>query len=528
MFLFRKIGRGPRRSKRSRSSAARLVIIAIALTVGVLVPAAPVLAQTAPVRPPLSLMTSPLPLNVITKPGQTVTADLRVKNNGTRPEVLKVELLKFGASGSTGRPQLMERDPQDQYFDWISFSESNFTADPNVWKTIKMTIKAPKEAAFGYYFAVLFSRAVPDRPTGNQSAVEGGVASLVLLNVDAPGARREAKVAELVATQKVYEFLPAKFSVKLRNSGNVHVAPVGTIFIKRGDAQVAAIDFNDERGNILPATDRIFDLNWNDGFPSYVEKGTGKDATRSLEWDFGKIEKLRFGRYTATLVAVYDDGQRDVPIEAVVSFWVIPWRILGVILLIVLLIGGGIWGILRLIWKNVRRQIAAPPAAEGPDPNSLAAATKKRPKPAKAAKTAENTPQNSPVQPPAKKAVKKKVTKATTDKAPSAEPAVPETPTTPIVTAVPSIEPAPVAEPASAVAPEPPAPLSIEDVIVWPDAAPPKPAAPQKTKPAKKPAAKKAAKKAVTAKAPTKKPVKTAAKRATRKTVKKPKQEPKA
>jgi hypothetical protein len=26
---------------------------------------------------------------------------------------------------------------------------------------------------------------------------------------------------------------------------------------------------------------------------------------------------------------VYDNGQRDVPIEATVSFWVIPWRVVG-------------------------------------------------------------------------------------------------------------------------------------------------------------------------------------------------------
>lgn len=354
-----------------------------AILISVALPAAAAYAQTAqapPVRPPLNLMTSPLPLNVITKPGETVTADLRVKNNGTQPEQLKVELLKFGASGDTGRPQLQEKEPTDMYFNWVSFSETNFRAEPNVWKTIKMTIKAPKEAAFGYYFAVLFARANPDRPGAGQSGVEGGVASLVLLNVDAPGARREAKVAELVATQKVYEFLPAKFSIKLRNSGNVHVSPAGSVFIKRGNAQVAAINFNEERGNILPGTNRVFDMNWNDGFPSYKETTEGGKTTRSLEWDFSKIQKLRFGKYTATLVAVYDDGERDVPIEAVVSFWVIPWRILGVLLLILLFIGGGLWGMGRLIWKGIRSQAAAPVSDE-PDASSLAAAPKRTKKP---------------------------------------------------------------------------------------------------------------------------------------------------
>jgi hypothetical protein len=58
----------------------------------------------------------------------------------------------------------------------------------------------------------------------------------------------------------------------------------------------------------------------------------GKDgkATQTLKWDFSHANRLRFGHYTAHLVMVYDNGQRDVPIEATVSFWVIPWRLVGV------------------------------------------------------------------------------------------------------------------------------------------------------------------------------------------------------
>lgn len=337
----------------------------VAVLLSAMLPAATASAQQAPpVRPPLNLVTSPLPLNVVTKPGRTVTVDIRVKNNGTRPELLKVELLKFGASGETGNPELMEREAKDTYFDWVTFSERTFNAEPNVWKTVKMTIKTPESAAFGYYLAVLFSRANPDKPAGGSSGVEGGVASLVLLNVDAPGAKREAKVAELTASKKVYEFLPADFTVKLRNSGNVHVAPVGSIFIKRGNEQVDILEFNTQRGNILPQTNRVFDVTWAKGFPYYEKRTEGSVTTQKLKWDFTQVQNLRFGKYTATLVAVYDDGQRDVPVEAVVTFWVIPWRIIGGFLLIVGLIGIGVWATVRSAWKNVRR---TPPKA----PDSL-------------------------------------------------------------------------------------------------------------------------------------------------------------
>jgi len=374
-----------------------------AILVTLLLPTGVAFAQTAS-RPPLNLMTSPLPLNVTTKPGVPVTADIRIKNNGAQPEQLKVQLLKFGANGDSGQPKIEDPSPNDIYFNWVHFSEVNFDAEPNVWKTIHMTISPPKEAAFGYYYAVVFTRANPDKPTNGQSAFEGGVASLVLLSVDAPGARREAQVVSLMATRKVYEFLPASFNVKLHNSGNLHVAPTGTMFIKRGNAQVAALDFNNERGNILPGTNRVFSLDWSDGFPSYQDVKVGDKTKKALNWDFGKIQKLRFGRYTAQLVAVYDDGQRDVPVEAVVSFWVIPWRILGVILLITIFVGGGIWAFMRMIWRNIKRQAlagvqvvpAAPPAAlpaEDAVPDSSAVT---REKPVKTTRAAPEAPSSAP------------------------------------------------------------------------------------------------------------------------------------
>ncbi len=328
----------------------------LAVLFGAIMPPALVHAQATTTRPPLSLTTSPIPLSIITRPGQTVTADLRVKNNSTQSETLKIELLKFGANGQSGNPQLREREPKDTYFDWVSFSEDSFVAEPNVWKTIKMTIKAPPEAAFGYYFAVLFSRANPTKPTGGNSGVEGGVASLVLLDVEAPGAKRTVEVARLTATRKVYEFLPAELSITLKNTGNIHVAPAGSVFLKRGSTQIGRpLDFNTQRGNILPGTSRDFTVKWNDGFPVYTSKVVGTKTIKHLEWDFGKLQKFRIGRYSATLVAVYDDGTRDIPVEGTVSFWVIPWRILGGIFLIMLFVGFGLWMMLRSVWRGVRR-----------------------------------------------------------------------------------------------------------------------------------------------------------------------------
>lgn len=282
----------------------------------------------------VNLTTSPLPITLSMTPGATSVTDVRVQNSSNQTQKIKVTLMKFGAYGEEGKPALQERQPGDDYFDWVSFSPSSFDAPPKQWTTVKMTIKTPKTAAFGYYYAVVFSPA-DQTPAGEGNVLLGSSAVLVLLDVKSPNAKRSAKIADFSVDRKSYEFLPVDFSVRLRNDGNVHLKPGGTIYIKRGGKQVAAIPFNPGSGNILPGSYRVYTSSWDDGFPVYVAKeDNGKILTkdgkpvRELRWDFSKLPDLKFGRYTANLLVVYDDGTRDVPLEATVSFWVVPWRLI--------------------------------------------------------------------------------------------------------------------------------------------------------------------------------------------------------
>jgi hypothetical protein len=138
-----------------------------------------------------------------------------------------------------------------------------------------------------------------------------------------PGAKRQVDVASFTADKKFYDFLPATFKVTLKNNGQVHVAPSGTIFLMRGGHQVGTLRVNPDKGNILPSSSRSFNSQWQDGFPVYVEKTENDkvvldkngEAVRTLKLEFNKpLNKLRVGHYTAKLVMIYDNGSRDVPI----------------------------------------------------------------------------------------------------------------------------------------------------------------------------------------------------------------------
>lgn len=308
-----------------------------------------------------NFVVSPLPVALEAKPGTTASTNLQIKNAGNSTERVKVTVLKFSAEGEDGTPKLLDVGPGDDFINWVTFSESRFDAEPNVFKTIKMNINIPSGAAFGYYYAVIFSRDGAEQNIQPEKAnLLGAVASLVLLDVQAPGAKREAALTEYSTPKRTFEFLPADFTVRLKNTGNVHVAPRGNIFIKQGGQTKGLIEVNLNKGYILPGTFRKFTADWRDGNPVYkVKEVDGKvvldkngKQKHFLDWSNFNPSKLRMGKFDAKLVMVYNDGTHDVPVEGNVSFWVIPWRILGVFLVILLLLLAGLYALIGRPLRN--------------------------------------------------------------------------------------------------------------------------------------------------------------------------------
>lgn len=299
-----------------------------------------------------NLVITPLPLVLEAKPGTRATTQVKINNGNTVNEKIRISVMKFGAEGEDGTPKLIDIEPGDEFAKWISFSEDKFVAEPNVWKTIQITVDVPQSAAFGYYYALVFSRDnAAQQVEPGKSNLLGAVASLLLLDVQAPGASREAKLVEFSTPKRVYEFLPTDFTVRMQNKGNVHVAPRGNIFISRSKDKISLLEVNPSKGFILPDTYRKFSTKWEDGSPVYkIKTADGKAVLGSngkqksfLDWSSFNPSKIRFGKYTAHLVMVYNDGNRDIPVEGKVSFWVIPWRIIGAALLVAVLLFAGLY-----------------------------------------------------------------------------------------------------------------------------------------------------------------------------------------
>jgi hypothetical protein len=122
------------------------------------------------------------------------------------------------------------------------------------------------------------------------------------------------------------------------------------------------LSVNPNAGNTLPNSSRVFPVDWSDGFPLYtikresnqiVSDKNGKPVVQ-LSWDFSKTNKFRFGRYYAQLVLVYNDGSKDVPISAELSFWVIPWKLILLLILIPVVPALAVYLIMRRRVKTLR------------------------------------------------------------------------------------------------------------------------------------------------------------------------------
>lgn len=282
----------------------------------------------------LDLTTSPLFFEFSTEKGTTIKDKIRLRNNSANPISLNVGLQRL-APGQNSEVTLSDPKAGDEFVSWLAIEKQTITARPREWTDIPFTLKIPETAAFGYYFAFLLTQTPPE-PEAGTAKVTGGIAVPVLLNVKAPGAIAKAELLEFKPKAFINEIMPVEFVARVSNTGNVHLKPRGNIFIRGvGGKDLAILEINQELGSILPDATRSFEVSWTDGFlvrEPVTEDGKvltdekGNTKTKlSVNWN--KLTEFRFGRYNGQLLMAYDDGTRDVTLEGITAFWVIPYKI---------------------------------------------------------------------------------------------------------------------------------------------------------------------------------------------------------
>ncbi len=343
-----------------RKLAAYILVAGITALAGIILLRMPAFADSASGS---LLTTSPISVDLSAKPGTSVSTTVQVENNSTRSETINVLLEKFKAAGENGQATIYKPSSDDSSMQWVHFSQTTIQAEPNVWNQVTVTIDVPSSAHLGYYYAVLFEPQTAVAGKG-KTTVRSANAIFMLLNTSAQSGNetRRLIVSNFTSQKSIYEYLPATFTVSVQNAGNIYLAPQGDVFISRtkNGKPIATLPINSGLGNILPNTSRQFDTSWSDGFPVFqTKKINGQVVSNSkgqpeeqLKWNTSSsLSKFRFGKYYAYLALVYNNGTTDITQNATISFWVIPWKLILLILFVIIA--------LIVVWKLIKRSTKA-------------------------------------------------------------------------------------------------------------------------------------------------------------------------
>ncbi len=260
---------------------------------------------------------SPAKIDRLVKPGDVLNLNLNIFNDSNGSRTFRFYIRDFMAGDEHGSPILVPPGSNDAYTlaSWIKITNKEVVLGPRQEQKIPFKIIVPNSASPGaHYGAIIISTTPPNlkKLNAERGAVVGvsqQVGSLILLNV--LGKINERAILLNFDTNKNFYSTPfdVKFSVQVKNQGNVLIKPRGVITITNiFGKKVKVISVNEKGSNILPGTIRILGGEWRD--------------------------KFAFGKYTASLALSFGipsskGGTGKQSLYGQTSFWIIPLKIAG-------------------------------------------------------------------------------------------------------------------------------------------------------------------------------------------------------
>lgn len=334
--------------KRNISVIAGLSLIA--LTFGFITTTTAVSAQSAPtggqaleIAPPVIVLTA--------DPGEVINSTITLRDVSNGNLVVTNQINDFVAGGEDGTPKLILDDSVTSPYSMKSW----VTAIPEMTilarkiEKLPLKITVPANAAPGGYYSVVRFTGTPTATTGTGVSLSASLGTLILLKIN--GVAKEKLTIEEFSINKnggknwLFENTPLQFIERIKNDGNLHEQPTGQIAITdMFGNNTANVNINLEQNNILPQSIRKF----NQVFDS-AQLG----------------DKILFGKYTAVLKLTY--GASKQVITQTITFWVIPYTMIGIIILSLIAAFFALRFALKRYNKYIRDQVLnANQAAEKP------------------------------------------------------------------------------------------------------------------------------------------------------------------
>jgi len=310
-----------------------------------------VLPVTAWAQASLSLSVSPTLFEMTASPGQEWESVIRVINSNPYDIKVFADAVNFAPQGESGQsrflPIIAGEAAGQTLAEWIKVQEGDLIIPAEQTLEVPFTITVPEDAPPGGHFAAVLigTKSLTNTPEALQLETSQVVTSLVFLRVTGDVVE-SGSIREFRSTKRIAETPKMDFELRFENKGNVHVLPQGEIKIfnmwgqERG---VIPVNRQTLFGNVLPEQIRKYSFTW-----------TG-------DWSVADM-----GRYTAVATLAYGVDQRQFD-DSETSFWVIPWKIAGIILLV-------LFGFISLVTWAIKLYIRKMLAMAGVDASISGAA----------------------------------------------------------------------------------------------------------------------------------------------------------
>jgi hypothetical protein len=281
--------------------------------------------QALEIGPPL--------LNIKGNPGETVKAQLSLRDVSSNKLVVSNEINDFTSNGVDGTPKLLLNQTEPNPYSiikWIS-PLPQFTLTPRQIQQLGVTIKIPQDAAPGGYYGVIRFTGLPPGVNGTGVGLSASIGALVFVRVN--GEAKESMTVSNFTTigdngkdTWLFESQPINFSTGLKNDGNLFEAPTGKIIVTdMFGNDLAGMPINSDQRNILPGSSRKFE--------TIIDRSA-----------IGN--KFLFGKYTAKLTMAYGDSGKT--LSSTLTFWVVPYRLIAAVVIGLIALGLLIrYGLLR-------------------------------------------------------------------------------------------------------------------------------------------------------------------------------------
>lgn len=269
----------------------------------------------------VGLSLSPPTFEISANPGDTIKNVVRVQNTSDKNLKVVVDKRNFTAIGEEGSVGLTSEETSFSLASWITpgWPEFDLPAKGNI--SFPFQINVPLNAEPGGHFGSLIFKVGGLMPGQSGAGLSQELGALILLQI-AGETKEGATLESFQVNRGLWEYGPVEFEARVKNEGNVHLKPHGSLSITNiFGKQVANVPL--EGRNVLPGAIRKIPFSWD--------------------------QKNLFGHYVATLSLGY--GDKGKALITTTSFWGFPYRVGGVVFAVLLVLG--------LILFRARRRICS-------------------------------------------------------------------------------------------------------------------------------------------------------------------------